>query len=101
MADITTNFSASAVGTSQTVVFTSSTVNGAIVHSLFVANLLATDIIISIKAANTHLVKDMTIPGNNTLVLDKPVTLQNGQTVTVQSDTAASVDVFGSVVTRS
>ena len=101
MADITTNFTAASLGLAQTTVFTASTTNGAIIHSLFVSNLLATDIIVSIKAANTHLAKDMIIPGNNTLVLDKPVTLQNGQTVTVQSDTAASVDVFGSVVTRS
>ena len=101
MADLTTNFSTANVGTTQTTVFTSSTTNGAIVHSLFLANLLDTSIEVTVRVGTVNIIRNLVIPGKNTLVMDKPITLQNGQTITVQSNTDASVDVFASIVTRS
>jgi len=63
------------------------------------ANVHTAQVKISVKAAYVHLVKDVPLPSGAALsVLDGKVILQEGNTVTIESDTDKSVDVILSVL---
>lgn len=100
MADITTNFTSLNIGTAPVTVHTASTALGTIVHGFFIANKTAADINVTVTCAGATIIYQTVVPVNNTLVFDKPITLNSGETMTVVSSVAASCDVFASIVTR-
>ena len=95
-----------AIGASAATVFTCASNTQTTVIGLSCANIVTSQIAVSVKLVgsgrtsgatdNVHLIKNAPIPVGGTLVIvggDQKLVMEPGDTITVQSDTASSVDV--------
>ncbi len=98
MANVFTNAKAALVGTAGTDVYTTPAGTTAVIHGLFISNLLATAIKITVKSGTYNILKDVEILPESTLVVNKPINLQAAEVLTVVSNTDVSADVFVSVL---
>lgn len=75
----------------------------AVIHAIYVSNLSATNaaqvnVKVTIDGGSTfrHVGRSLTVPANNTLVLDKPINLETGDILRIYADPnpdSSSVDV--------
>jgi hypothetical protein len=66
---------------------------------LTVANIVATQIKVTVLVSGVHIIKDAPIPANSALsVLDGKIILEAGDDITIISNEAASTDVILSVL---
>lgn len=99
MANTFKNYTASSVGKSEETVYTVPEGTTSVVIGCNLANVHTAQVKASVKAAYVHLVKDTPIPSGSALsVLDGKVILQQGNTITIESDVDESVDVIVSVL---
>lgn len=93
------NYTSSAVGTSSVTVHTVASGKEAVVIGLNLANIVGTQIAVTVVVAGVHLIKGVPIPANSSLsALDGKIILEVGETCVVTSDTASSCDVLLSVL---
>lgn len=76
----------------------SSGVASSVLHGLFICNIQATNIKVSVMAYNSYVVYNVVVPPGSTLEFDKPINLSPSQTIAVTCDTAAGMNVFASVL---
>lgn len=100
MANITTNFTAANVGVTPELVYAAATPQGSIVSAVYLTNVTVSDIYVSVKAAGVYVTLEIKIPAKNTLVLENPIMLKNGDMIEVNSTAPSSLDVLGSVVVQ-
>ena len=99
MANTFKNYVSAAVGTSETTVYTVPSSTTAVLIGCNIANVASSQIKVTVKVADTHIVKTVPIPANSSLsVLDGKIIAETTDTVKVTSDTASSVDVVLSVL---
>jgi len=76
--------------------------NGAVVHSLFIANKNSNDVYVDIAYFDgsnvTYLGNNIIIPGNATLTWDKPINITGLHEIRISCDTASSADAFLSIL---
>ena len=75
----------------------------AVIHAVYISNLSATNdakvnVKVTIDGGSTfrHVGRSLNVPANNTLVLDKPINLENNDKIRIYADTnpdSSSVDV--------
>ena len=99
MANTFKNYVSSGVGTSEATVYTVPSSTTAVLIGCNIANVTSSQIKVTVKVADTHVVKTVPIPANSSLsVLDGKIIAETTDTVKVTSDTASSVDVIVSVL---
>ena len=107
MANTFKNAVSSAIGTSQTSVYTVPSATTATVIGLTVANIHSSDITVDVvitdtsASASVHIVKAATIPVGGALVPiggDQKVVLETGDIIKITSSAASSADVIVSVL---
>jgi len=99
MANTFKNYVSAAVGTSETTVYTVPSSTTAVLIGCNIANVTSSQIKVTVKVADTHVVKTVPVPANSALsVLDGKIIAETTDTVKVTSDTASSVDVIVSVL---
>jgi hypothetical protein len=93
-----------AVGTTDTTVYTCPSGKTAIIHAVFFSNLTTNTITVSLKVydnsvtTNFTLLKDIIIPANSSLQIEKPINLEASDVVKVSCNVASSSEVFLSVL---
>jgi len=107
MANTYKNGKQAAVGVTLTDVYTTPAATSSIVVGLCISNILAENVFANVKvydnsgADSVYLVKDAPIPIGGSLVVvggDQKLVLEASDKIQVQSDTAAALDVFVSVL---
>ena len=99
MANTFKNYTAASVGKSEETVYQVPQGTTAVVIGCNLANVHTAQVKISVKAAYVYLVKDVPLPSGAALsVLYGKVIIQEGNTVTIESDTDEAVDVILSVL---
>ena len=99
MANTFKNYVSAAVGTSETTVYTVPSSTTAVIIGCNIANVTSSQIKVTVKVADTHVVKEVPIPANSAIsVLDGKIIAETTDTVKVTSDTAASADVIVSAL---
>jgi hypothetical protein len=105
MANSFKNYGSAAVGTSPTVVYTAGAGTQATIIGMSVANLLNTSIsanvILNISGSNFYMVKSAQIdPGSSLIPIGggQKVVLESGDYLSVNTNTASSVDVIVSLL---
>lgn len=87
------------VGTTPVTLYTCPASTTAIVIGLSACNLTASAIAVSVTAAGAHVRKGFTVAARSfASVLDGKIVLEASDTITLASDTAASVDVIVSIM---
>lgn len=87
------------IGTTETTLRTVATATTTVMVGLQVANVTSSQVKVTAKAAGANLVVNAPVAAGGALaLLDGKVILEPGDTVTVESDTAASVDAILSVL---
>lgn len=95
------NAKASAVGTTETTVYTVPTGKTATIIGLCVANVSAGSISVTAKLGTTHIIKTATVPVGTSLVAiggDQKVVALAGEAIKITSSVASSADVIISVL---
>jgi|TARA_B100001939_G_scaffold118227_1_gene102619 hypothetical protein len=91
--------SSSAVGTSETTIYTVPSSTTAVIIGCNIANVTSSQIRVTVKVADTHVVKEVPVPANSAIsVLDGKIIAETTDTVKVTSNTAASADVIVSAL---
>ena len=99
MANTFKNYVSAAVGTSETTVYTVPSSTTAVIIGCNIANVTSSQIKVTVKVADTHVVKTVPVPANSAIsVLDGKIIAETTDTVKVTSDTASSADVIVSVL---
>lgn len=99
MANVFKNYTSDGAGTSLATVYTVGSNKTAVIIGMNVANVTASQIAVDVKLGSIFLVKGVPIPANTAFsVLDGKIIAEAADTITVQSDTAASADVVLSVL---
>ena len=99
MANTFKNYVSAAVGTSETTVYTVPSSTTAVIIGCNVANITSSQIRVTIKVADTHVVKEVPVPANSAIsVLDGKIIAETTDTVKVTSNTASSADVIVSAL---
>ena len=102
MASTFKNYTASAVGTSATTVYTVPALTTGVVIGLNFANVTASQISIDATVNGVYVVKAAPIPAGSALsVLDGKIILETADVLEVTSSAASSVDVILSVLEQS
>lgn len=102
MASTFKNYTASAVGTSATTVYTVPATTTGVVIGLNFANVTASQISIDATVNGVYVVKAAPIPAGSALsVLDGKIILETADVLEVTSSAASSVDVILSVLEQS
>ncbi len=99
MANTFKNYVSAAVGTSETTVYTVPSSTTADIIGCNIANVTSSQIKVTVKVADTHVVKTVPVPANSAIsVLDGKIIAETTDTVKVTSDTASSADVIVSAL---
>ena len=99
MANTFKNYVSAAVGTSDTTVYTVPSSTTAVIIGCNIANVTSSQIKVTVKVADTHVVKTVPVPANSAIsVLDGKIIAETTDTVKVTSDTASSADVIVSAL---
>ena len=99
MANTFKNYVSAAVGTSETTVYTVPSSTTAVIIGCNVANVTSSQIRVTVKVVDTHVVKTVPVPANSAIsVLDGKIIAETTDTVKVTSDTASSADVIVSAL---
>ena len=99
MANTFKNYVSAAVGTSETTVYTVPSSTTAVIIGCNIANVTSSQIRVTVKVADTHVVKEVPVPANSAIsVLDGKIIAETTDTVKVTSNTAASADVIVSAL---
>ena len=99
MANTFKNYVSAAVGTSETTVYTVPSSTTAVIIGCNIANVTSSQIKVTVKVADTHVVKEVPVPANSAIsVLDGKIIAETTDTVKVTSNTAASADVIVSAL---
>ena len=99
MANTFKNYVSAAVGTSETTVYTVPSSTTAVIIGCNIANVTSSQIKVTVKVADTHVVKTVPVPANSAIsVLDGKIIAETTDTVKVTSNTAASADVIVSAL---
>ena len=99
MANTFKNYVSAAVGTSETTVYTVPSSTTAVIIGCNIANVTSSQIKVTEKVADTHVVKTVPVPANSAIsVLDGKIIAETTDTVKVTSDTASSADVIVSAL---
>jgi|TARA_B000000609_G_C24093510_1_gene304306 hypothetical protein len=99
MANVFKNYTTDGAGTSAATVYTVGSNKTAVIIGCNVANVTTSQIAVDIKLGSIFLVKGVPIPANTAFsVLDGKIIAEAADAITVQSDTADSVDVVLSVL---
>ena len=102
MANVFKNYTASAVGTSATTVYTVPAATTAVVIGCNLANITGSQVLADVQIGGVFLVNDAPIPSGSALgVVDGKIIMEAGDVLEVTSDTASSVDVILSVLEQS
>lgn len=95
------NQTSAAVGTSEVTVYTVPSGKEDVLVGVNLANLVTSQIAVTVKVAGVHLIKGVPIPANTAFSpLDGKIVLEAGDTVKVTSDTASSCDVILSMLNQ-
>jgi hypothetical protein len=90
------------VGTSAVSVYTCPAATEAVMHAIYIGNksggAITVDVQVDVGATLYSIGTNLPINSGGTLVLDKPVNLNATDILKITSDTAASADVFCSVL---
>lgn len=87
------------IGTTEAIIYTVPAATTTVVIGFLVANKASSMVNVTLATGSITLGKDLPIPSGSSLsALDGKLVLGAGDTVTVQSDTAASVDAILSVM---
>lgn len=98
MANTFTNAKSAAIGTAPVTVYTTPAGTTAVIHGLFITNITASSVLVTVMLDAYNVLKDVEIRANSTLVVNKPVNLLATEDLIVVSNTASSVDVVVSVL---
>ena len=99
MANTYKNYVSAAVGTGETTVYTVPSSTTAVIIGCNVANITSSQIRVTVKVADTHVVKEVPVPANSAIsVLDGKINAETTDTVKVTSNTASSADVIVSAL---
>ena len=99
MANTFKNYVSAAVGTSEVTIYTVPSSTTAVIIGCNVANVTSSQIRVTVKVADTHVVKEVPVPANSAIsVLDGKIIAETTDTVKVTSNTAASADVIVSAL---
>ena len=99
MANTFKNYTSAAVGTSEVTTYTVPSSTTAVIIGCNIANVTSSQIKVTVKVADTHVVKTVPIPANSAIsVLDGKIIAETTDTVKVTSDTASSADVIVSAL---
>ena len=99
MANTFKNYVSAAVGTSETTVYTVPGSTTSVIIGCNIANVTSSQIRVTVKVADTHVVKEVPVPANSAIsVLDGKIIAETTDTVKVTSNTAASADVIVSAL---
>ena len=99
MANTFKNYVSAAVGTSETTVYTVPSSTTAVIIGCNIANVTSSQIKVTVKVADTHVVKTVPVPANSAIsVLDGKIIAETTDTVKVTSDTASSAAVIVSAL---
>ena len=99
MANTFKNYVSAAVGTSEVTTYTVPSSTTAVIIGCNVANITSSQIRVTVKVADTHVVKEVPVPANSAIsVLDGKIIAETTDTVKVTSNTAASADVIVSAL---
>ena len=99
MANTFKNYVSAAVGTSETTVYTVPSSTTAVIIGCNIANVTSSQIKVTVKVADTHVVKTVPVPAISAIsVLDGKIIAETTDTVKVTSDTASSADVIVSAL---
>ncbi len=91
--------SSSAVGTSETTIYTVPSSTTSVIIGCNIANVTSSQIRVTVKVADTHVVKEVPVPANSAIsVLDGKIIAETTDTVKVTSNTASSADVIVSAL---
>ena len=95
MANTFKNYVSAAVGTSEVTTYTVPSSTTAVIIGCNVANITSSQIRVTVKVADTHVVKEVPVPANSAIsVLDGKIIAETTDTVKVTSNTASSADVI-------
>ena len=99
MANTFKNYVSAAVGTGATTVYSLPSSTTAVIIGCNVANITSSQIRVTVKVADTHVVKEVPVPANSAIsVLDGKIIAETTDTVKVTSNTASSADVIVSAL---
>lgn len=102
MANVFKNYTSTDVGTSPATVYTVPASTTSVMLGCNLANVTTSQIKVSAELAGVSIIKDAPIPAGSALsILDGKIIAETGETITVTSDTATSVDVILSVMEQS
>ena len=101
MPDILTNAKATGIGTTPDTVYTAPAATTSTLLNYNIANLTAAQINVDVQLAGVYLIKGLPIPAGSAYYMDTKAVLLTGETTVITSDTAASVDVFLSILEQS
>jgi len=99
MANVFKNYTSDGAGDSLTTVYTVGANKTAVIIGCNLANVTDSQIAVDVYLGSVYLIRDVPIPANTAFsVLDGKIIAEAGDTIKVESDTAASVDVVLSVL---
>ena len=99
MANTFKNYVSAAVGTGATTVYSLPSSTTAVIIGCNVANITSSQIRVTVKVADSHVVKEVPVPANSAIsVLDGKIIAETTDTVKVTSNTASSADVIVSAL---
>jgi len=91
--------SSASVGTTEETIYTVPSSTTGIVVGINLANVVNSQIKVTVKLNSVHLVKNVPVPAGSALaVLDGKLVVQAGDVIKVKSDTADSTDVIISIL---
>ena len=98
MANIFTNASSESVGTILTDVYTVPAGVQAVVHAVYLSNVLGTTINVNLLVDTTNVLSNIEMLASSSIVLNKPINLKAGQVLKVRSSADVSLDIFCSIL---
>ncbi len=99
MANTFKNYVSAAVGTSEVTTYTVPSSTTAVIIGCNVANITSSQIRVTVKVADTHVVKEVPVPANSAIsVLDGKIIAETTDTVKVTSNTASRAEVIVSAL---
>jgi len=98
MANTFNNAKASGIGLTSTTIYTVPTGTTSVVHALYLSNVTTSTIKVTVKIDSVHVLKDVEILANSTLLMNKPLNMLAGESLIVSSDTDLSLDVVASIL---
>jgi|TARA_B100001079_G_C16386595_1_gene504697 hypothetical protein len=94
-----------AVGSSETVIYTTASSTTAVIHAIYLSNVHGTndgtaDIYVTDDSAGSdfYIAKNLTVPKGATVVLDKPVNLETADVLKCVADASSTIQIFCSVL---